>query len=138
MTGGASIRDATGNDAVLDLGAHAISNASELRVDGGVTDATGPSVDWLEPFPRPQNGVAYVRGESLTVVVAFDEPVVVEDSPELMLTIGDQTVAAAYGGTWLGSEPTWAFFEYVVQAEDRDADGTLRTIDSFLDHLGTL
>ena len=138
VTGGASIRDATGNDAVLDLGAHAISNDTELRVDGGVTDAIGPSVDWLEPFPRPQNGVTYVRGESLTVLVAFDEPVVVEGSPELMLTIGDQTVAAAYGGTWLGSEPTWAFFEYVVQEQDRDADGISIAADALRLNGGTI
>ena len=138
VTEGVSIRDATGNDAVLDLGSHAFSNDAEHKVDGGVSDAIGPAVDWLVPSPRPQNGVTYVRGESLTVVVAFDEPVVVEGSPELMLTIGDQTAPAAYGGTWLGSEPTWAFFEYVVQAEDSDADGISIAADALRLNGGTI
>ena len=54
MTEGVSIRDATGNDAVLDLGSHAFSNDAEHKVDGGVSDAIGPAVDWLVPSPRPR------------------------------------------------------------------------------------
>jgi hypothetical protein len=90
------------------------------------------------PFPRPQNGVTYVRGESLTVVVAFDEPVVVEGSPELMLTIGNETVAAAYAGTWADSEPQFALFAYVVQAADRDGDGISIAADALRLNGGTI
>ena len=64
---GGSIRSEGGTDAVLDLGAHAITNAADHKVDGSI--ATAPEVDGVGISSSPSNGIAYGAGETITVWV---------------------------------------------------------------------
>ena len=90
-----TIRDAGGNDAVLD---HvAIATAAAHRVDGIVpTVMDGTVVD---------GGVAisstgpYARGEAIVVTVTFSEAVTVDTTggtPQIALTVGTATRQAVY------------------------------------------
>ena len=123
---GGTIRDSGGNDADLDLGSHAISNASEHKVRGTV-DAS-PSVSGASISSSPASGDAYRAGETITVRVSFDEPVVATGSPQLILAIGSNSRTAVRSGCHKqNADPEGScrrlVFSYVVQATDEDADG---------------
>ena len=114
---GGSIRSLAGANARLALGSHAIANASAHNVDGG--RAIAPGVERLQFRSRPQDGDVYGVGEAIELEMWFNLPVQVDGSPSLALVIGDRRVQAALNS----SGGTWASFRYVVQANDRDADG---------------
>ncbi|MYE05848.1 MAG: hypothetical protein F4Y04_01255 [Chloroflexi bacterium] len=76
---------------------------------------------------RPQSGDTYGAGEEIRVSVSFPEPVDVSGTPKLELSVGDRTRRVP----WIGNGSTSICesgyksleFSYLVQAEDRDADG---------------
>ncbi len=73
----------------------------------------------------PVRGGTYERGERVQVEVRFDRAVKATGSPRLALTIGTHTRYATFsgpGGSFPGSFDT-LYFDYVVQAGDRDEDG---------------
>ena len=114
---GATIEDSTGNDAVLDLGVWAVSNAGEHKVDGSI-DHT-PAVNEVFIWTEPRNGTAYGVGEVIGIGIGFTEPVIVTGTPQLTLTVGSATRTAQFSDEGL----SWFAFEYEVQAEDLDRDG---------------
>ena len=116
---GATIRDNAGNDANLDLSAHAFENHPDHKVDAGTV---GPRVAWMGiAAPPPQGGDTWFAGEKIEVLLRFTEEVAVSGTPRLVLTIGDQPADAAYTGVW--KTRRGVTFEYLVQPGDRDDDG---------------
>ena len=114
---GATIQDRTGNDADLDLGEHAFSNAGDHKVDGSLDSP--PGVVEVRIQTDPQTDDTYLRDELIRILVEFDERVVVTGSPQLILLIGsDERTLDLYHQRGGGLE-----FLYPVQETDRDADG---------------
>ena len=113
---GGTIKERGGaTDATLGLGAHAIANSTNHKVDG--RRETAPSVNRVNlvrtgPFKLAQD---------IPVTVRFNRPVDVRGTPQLALTIGSATRQADYSPGDSGSRTLW--FVYTVQSSDHDADG---------------
>ena len=116
---GGTIRDASGDEADLDLGSRAITNDARCTVDD--QPAGAPTVERLS-LSVPQNRETYLRGEAIEGFVAFDQPVTVTGTPQLMLSFGSQVRPAAF---YHLTEPaaTTLRFAYTVDAADRALDG---------------
>lgn len=116
---GGAIRSESGLDASVDLAALAIVDDARHQVDGGRNRT--PSVTDLSIRSSPRRGSTYGRGERIRIGVWFSETVVVSGEPQLALTVGSETRHASHapGG---GGAP-WLWFDYDVQAADRDVDG---------------
>ena len=132
LSGGA-IRSNTGANAALDLGSHAVTNAANAKVNGGVNSpaiVTGVAVT-----SRPATGDTFRLGEEIRVRVTFSKAVVASRRtyrqgnpgwPRLALTVGSQTRHAALEtSAQHGSQAasTTLVFGYTVQAGDYDSDG---------------
>ena len=91
---GGMIRDLGNNDAVLGLGAHALSAQSGHKVDGSVDRA--PAVSGAAVTSTPARGGAHQAGETIEVTVTYNEPVTVTGSPQLSLSIGSSARQAGY------------------------------------------
>ncbi|WP_422510217.1 fibronectin type III domain-containing protein [Stenotrophomonas sp. GZD-301] len=80
---------------------------------------TLPGVPRMTAVQVPAAG-HYAAGDTLAFQLVFDQPVLVTGTPQLMLVIGSERVAAQYdagsGGTTLG-------FRYTVLPGQRDLDG---------------
>ena len=76
---------------------------------------------------RSQDGDTYGAGEEVRVDVYFADPVEVAGAPALDLEVGDFTRQTAWNGGGWESACEGGYkrlrFKYVVQADDRDADG---------------
>ena len=106
LLNGGSIRDRTGNNAVL--APLSVTGAPDVRVD-----TIGP---WVTNLAGPADAL-YSLGQTLTFTVTFNEAAD-QLSAQLPITVGTQLRYATYvTGT------TKFTFAYVVQAEDEDADG---------------
>ena len=116
---GGSIRDRTGNDARLDLGANAVANAAGHQVDASLEDTVAPEVTGVAATSAPQQGGTFVLGETLEIEVRFSEPVTVTGAPRLTLTLGSDQRHAAYA--WARQQ--MVRFRYVVQEGDSGALG---------------
>ena len=88
------------------------------KVDGS-SDVTPPRVRAIHFDSSPARGDTYELGETVEVVVEFDGAVKATGEPQVALTIGTQTRHATLTG-W-GSDSL--YFDYTVQAGDRDEDG---------------
>ena len=113
-----TIRSADGlTDA--DLAHVAVAPKRDRKVDGG-RDVTPARVREIHFDSSPAPGDTYELGETVRVHVEFDKPVTVTGKPGLALTIGTRTRHA----TWVGLGGRHSlYFEYTVQAGDRDDDG---------------
>ncbi len=112
-------RMGTTTDAVLGLGAHAITNSAAHKVAGNT--ATAPVVKGLRITSSPAVGDTYLGGEAIEVEVEFVRGVYVGGTPRLALEVGDSTRQAEYNRR--DATFTRVTFRYVVQATDADADG---------------
>ena len=96
-------------------------------VPGNGSTSTSRRANAVTIGSRPQDGDSYGAGEEIRVSVDFADPVEVAGAPALDLEVGDFTRQTAWnGGGWEsacegGYKRLW--FGYVVQADDRDADG---------------
>ena len=118
LLNGATIQNASGNDAVLELpavgSAHSIAGQHDIAIDGVAPAVTSVTV--------PTDGY-HVENDPLDFTVHFSEHVAVDETggtPHLELTIGTATVQAIYVS---GSGSNALAFRYVVQAGDTDLDG---------------
>jgi hypothetical protein len=114
---GGAIRSLARIDANLDLGDHAITAARGHNVDGSLV--LPPKVSDAGIATEPHSGTAYGAGEWIRVWVRFDREIKVSGTPQLGLTIGDQTRQAKQYAT--GRTTLW--FRYAVQSDDLDSDG---------------
>jgi len=118
LLNGATIQNASSNDAVLELptvgSTHSIAGQHDIVIDGIAPAVTSVTV--------PANGY-HVENDPLDFTVHFSEHVAVDETggtPHLELTIGTATVQAIYVS---GSGSNALAFRYVVQAGDTDLDG---------------
>ena len=109
---------AAGGVAALSLGSHALSAAADHKVNGAT--ATAPVVTAMSITSSPASGDTYGAGETISVEVGFNIPVVVTGAPQLALAIGSGTGQAAYAS---GSDTTALRFDYTVLATDSDSVG---------------
>lgn len=71
-------------------------------------------------YPGPATGNTLGLGERFVAAVEFEAPVTVTGSPQLKLTVGSTgRLADLFIVVW----DTLLYFNYVVQASDRDTDG---------------
>ncbi len=105
-------------DAVLGLGAHAISNSAGHKVAGGTF--TAASVSGVSLTSSPAVATTYGRDERIEVQVTFNRRVAVTGTPRVALTVGAQTRQADYAS---GTGTRALTFRYVVVAADADTDG---------------
>ena len=105
-------------DALLGLGANAITNSGSHKVAGGTLTAAAVSAAAIASTPA--SGNTYVRGEQIEVAVTFNRPVTVTGTPQLALGIGTETRQANYAS---GTGTASLTFRYTVVAADSDSDG---------------
>ena len=113
-----AVLDATAA-ANLDLGSHAVSNASGHTVDGSVE--TAPTVTATAFVSSPASGDTYGTAEEMRVAVSFNRVVAVTGTPQLALGIGTQTRQASYDAD--ASTSRRLVFAYRVRIGDADTDG---------------
>ena len=117
LLNGGTITSADGSiDA--DLTHAAVPPDRDTKVDG-ISDVTPPRVRDIRFDSSPARGDTYELGETVEVVVEFDGAIETTGEPQLALTIGAQTRRA----TRVGWSSHSLYFEYTVQAADRDEDG---------------
>ncbi len=97
----------------------ALAGGAGHKVDGG--RIAPPAIRDVTPVGFPASGNTYRLGESIRVRVRFSAAVEVTGAPLLSLTVGEARREAAFESLRLGGAQM--FFEYRVQAGDRDADG---------------
>ena len=100
---------------MLALGAHAIADSTNHKVDG--SRETAPTVNRVNLVDRG----TFKLGQDIFVTVDFNRPVDVTGSPQLALTIGSATRQADYFPSYSVGRVMW--FVYTVQSSDADADG---------------
>ena len=106
-------------DALLGLGANAITNSGSHKVAGGTF--TAAAVNGAAIASSPASGSTYGLSERVEVRVTFNRPVTVTGTPQLALGVGTATRQASYASG--SSTATVLIFRYTVQASDSDADG---------------
>ena len=106
-------------DALLGLGANAITNSSGHKVAGGTF--TAAAVSGAAIASSPASGSTYGLGEQIEVRLTFNRAVTVSGAPQLALGVGTETRQASYASS--PSTGTVLVFRYTVQAADSDADG---------------
>ena len=118
---GGTIRDASGMDAVLDLGEHQYSAPDPNRkVDGSIDLPPVVRDVWI--WTRPAAGRdTYGVGDTIGIGIPFSEPITVIGTPQLALTIGSSTRIVDLDDVDSGAPVI--YFRYVVRADDYDADG---------------
>ena len=106
-------------DIPADLSHGAVADDPARKVDGSLK-ASITSVSFVE---GPAIGDTYTLGETIQVLVEFDESVTLDQRVRLGVAIGTRTRQAliARGTSIRGESLT---FEYLVQAADLDGDGT--------------
>ena len=105
-----------------------VATDSERKVDGGMVAAPKIAAvafsnrPWrLDDRGVPAYGDTLGVGEGIVVTVDFDRYVRVAGTPQIELDIGGKTRRASHRGPAPRGERV--YFEYVVQADDMDADG---------------
>ena len=116
---GGSIRSIAAAPAALNLGSHAIRHDRKHTVDGRIV--TVPQVMGVRVNSRPSNRIAYGVGEAIEVRVDFDLPIEVTGSPQMGVDVGGRTREARYSVRSV--DQCSLFFQYLIGAEDLDADG---------------
>ncbi len=118
---GGSIR-AAGDDTVDAVLTHsAVTAGADHKVDGSRFDT--PSVSSVSFHGTPASGDTYQLGEEIKVKVVFDRFVSTRGSLQVALTIGSETRLAGYAYGRGRGGITDLYFDYEVQAADRDGDG---------------
>ena len=121
---GGSIKAEVDGITDADLTHAAVAADRNRKVDGSRVSA--PVVSRILYNSSPASGDTYELGERIEVRVEFDRPVTVTGTPQVALTVGSRTRQATLPSYY--SDPDFGgfhnlYFEYTVQAEDRDTDG---------------
>jgi hypothetical protein len=108
---GSSIQDAAGNRILASIKPPATAKV--------IVDTAAPkAVTVKAPVPK-----TYLEGQSIDVVMTFNEPVRVLGTPGLPITIGTAARIAAFAGFAAGSGGRSLLFRSAVRAGDLDGDG---------------
>ena len=136
---GATIRDAAGKNADLDLTGHTVTDNGDFVVDGDGADTRDPTVTSFyldDRFPGSGDDGSYIAGDLIRVDVEFSESVTVTRSPRLALTIGAHTRHAERWSEW--DDGRGQRFRYLVRSADLDTDGISIGADAFNLNGGTI
>ena len=135
---GGTIRDASGTDVPVDLGAFALT-ASAFTVDGGLDNPpVVTSVSVRQPG-YPWRRDTFELGERIVIDVVFSEYVDLTGTPSLGLTLGTRTRPAVYASRHDSiSGTTRLRFAYDVEASDLDSDGLSIVADALSLNGGTI
>ena len=123
---------ATDGTTDADLTHGAVAAGRRNKVDGRLV-AT-PGVRSIALLSSPARGDTYEMGEELEVAVEFDRAVTVTGNPRLALTIGTETRYA----TFFGGSRQSVYFDYIVQAADRDENGISIAANALVLNGGTI
>ena len=121
---GGSLNAAADGTTDADLTHAAVAADPNGKVDG--SRVTAPTVSRIPYNSSPASGDTYELGERIEVRVEFDRPVTVTGTPQVALTVGSRTRQATLPSYYFDPDSGgfhYLYFEYTVQAEDRDADG---------------
>ena len=115
-----TIRDAAGNDAVLDYAGAGPDANNKVNL----APETTPSIASISIISDPGGDGAYGRGDEIQVAVDFAPPgeITVTGSPQLTLDVGGAARTADYK-TYNYDGVTSLVFAYTVAAGDDDSDG---------------
>ena len=116
-----------------DLTHVAVGPERNRKVDGS-SAVTPPRVSDISFDSSPARGDTYALGETVEVVVEFDGAVQATGGPRIALTVGTQTRYATFFG-WGGRS---LYFDYTVQAGDRDEDGISIAANALVLNGGTI
>ena len=116
---GGTIRDAGGNDAILNLQGFNFHDTGKYKVDGSIEAA--PEAKYAGFHSRSDTGDTYGLDETIRASVRFDKPPTVIGAPVLTLDVGGDSRRMTYDG--ISTDGLSLLFEYTVQASDADADG---------------
>ena len=111
-----TIQSAANTNANLALGAHALGDDADHKVDG----ALGPPAVTAVAIGAPPVGDTFQRGEVIEVAVTFNKQVDVTGTPQLALMIGATTRQADYAS---GTGTASLTFRYTVAMGDADTNG---------------
>ena len=111
LLGGATIKDAAGNNSYLHINVPDLTN---VRIDATVPTLLGVS--------GPANGT-YKLGDTIDFVATWSEPVVVTGTPGITLTFMTGAVLQAVFVAPTSSPSTTSTFRYTVTSIDGDSDG---------------
>ena len=100
-----------------DLTHGAVAAKRRTKVNGSLV--TPPRVKEIALLSHPATGDTYKMGEEIEVAVEFDRAVTATGSPQVALTIGSETRHA----TFFGWSRKSVYYDYIVQAADRDENG---------------
>ena len=123
---GGSIKKSADGITDADLTHEAVATDAARKVDG--RQVTAPKVSRISFDSSPASGDTYELGETIQVGVVFDREVTVSGEPQVALTIGSRTRQATLPSS--GDATRWLYFEYKVEAADRDTDGISITADA--------
>ena len=112
-------------NAALGLGSHAVTDSADHKVDGSAL--TAAAVNGASISSRPRGRGSYGAGERIEVRVRFNRAVDVTGTPQLALTIGEETRQADYAS---GTGTMTLSFSYEVAADDLDEDGVSVAADA--------
>ena len=118
LNGGTIVADAPDATAA-DLTHLAVAADPTRKVDGRIVAAPAVEDRWL--YNSPANCATYGLGETIEVLFEFSRNVTVTGSPQLALTIGDQTRQATYERPF--AQGKYLLFTYTVVAADSDTAG---------------
>ena len=93
-----------------------------------------PAVSSIAVISFPAKGATYEVGEEVEVAINFDRAVTATGSPQVALTIGSETRHA----TFFGLSRKSVYFDYIVQAADRDENGISIAANALVLNGGTI
>ena len=119
----ASIRNASGEDA--NLRHSGIADQSGHKVDARLTGGTGPRIKSISIVSSPASGTTYGAGETIEVLVTWDQLVLGLNRPypTLSLTFGTGGSTSLRTAQMAISRGDQTRFRYIVQSGDADSDG---------------
>jgi hypothetical protein len=114
-SGGRTIRDAAGNDAVLTLATPGTSGSLDFNKNI-VIDTTAPTV--MSSSSSTADGTYKVGDPTIPITVTFSEAVTVSGTPQLQLDVGGTTYATYSSG----SGSSTLTFNYTIAAGNNSSD----------------
>jgi len=121
-----NVSDAAGNAATVNTGTLFTYDRTPPSISGAVaiTDGVGDQNNFLNAW------------DNVSVTVTFSENVLVTNTPQLTLAVGEDNHTADY--TSSGSGATTKVFTYTIQAGDNDTDGISIRADALAFNSGTI
>ena len=96
-------------------------NCVTVRARRTKRSVSAPRIEDVSIISDPGRDGIYTATERIEVAIQFDLPVIVDDSPHLILSVGNKDVSAR--PATVGTVGALQIFRYIVVKGDHDADG---------------